>query len=371
MSYQSKSAEKDQKTRQNRAAADHSSKPAQLQGEEEELQMKKAPAQLAAEEEELQMKSAVQLQGAEEEELQMKSATQLQAYKMPVQKKENKTGLPDNLKAGVENLSGYAMDDVKVHYNSSKPAQLEAHAYAQGTDIHVAPGQEKHLGHEAWHVAQQKQGRVKPTVQTNGVAVNDDKGLEQEADSMGAKALSYSAPSTAEAIQQKAIGDTAQLWPWSKKKEEGFALLDDSAEKSDEGEVEDPEAAEKVSKLKAVGDQLALYKAMHDNYRKYKDYIGSSAWNKFNKGWEIANKVIGWISNVDPTGISKIISKVSKAVREVTGYIKEAVDLSNEQLREEVTPLLPKSLSLADVKGAVSEALTLKNAIEAAVDALT
>ncbi|HAP61901.1 MAG TPA: hypothetical protein DCR93_21180, partial [Cytophagales bacterium] len=34
-----------------------------------------------------------------------------------------------------------------------------------GTDIHLAPGQQKHLPHEAWHVVQQKQGRVKPTLQ--------------------------------------------------------------------------------------------------------------------------------------------------------------------------------------------------------------
>jgi hypothetical protein len=46
---------------------------------------------------------------------------------------------------GIENLSGFSMSDVKVHYNSDKPAQLQAHAYAQGTDIHLASGQEKHL----------------------------------------------------------------------------------------------------------------------------------------------------------------------------------------------------------------------------------
>ena len=102
----------------------------------------------------------------------------------------NNTGLPDNLKSGIENLSGYSMDDVKVHYNSDKPAQLQAHAYAQGTDIHIGSGEEKHLPHEAWHVVQQKQGRVKPTVQMKGgVDVNDDTGLEREADVMGAKAL--------------------------------------------------------------------------------------------------------------------------------------------------------------------------------------
>ncbi|WP_394775619.1 DUF4157 domain-containing protein [Flavobacterium sp.] len=107
-----------------------------------------------------------------------------------LQKKANNSGLPENLKSGLENLSGHSLDDVKVHYNSGKPAQLQAHAYAQGTDIHIASGQEKHLPHEAWHVVQQKQGRVKPTLQMKGkVNVNDDKGLEKEADVMGAKAL--------------------------------------------------------------------------------------------------------------------------------------------------------------------------------------
>ncbi|WP_339133446.1 MAG: DUF4157 domain-containing protein [Candidatus Electrothrix sp. GW3-4] len=109
-----------------------------------------------------------------------------------VQKQANNTGLPDNLKSGIENLSGYSMDDVNVHYHSDKPAQLQAHAYTQGTDIHIAPGQEKHLPHEAWHVVQQKQGRVQPTMQMKGgVNVNDDAGLEREADVMGGKVLDY------------------------------------------------------------------------------------------------------------------------------------------------------------------------------------
>ncbi len=104
--------------------------------------------------------------------------------------KENNTGLPDQLKTGIENLSGYSLDDVKVHYNSDKPAQLHAHAYAQGTEIHIATRQEKHLPHEAWHVVQQKQGRVKPTMQLKGeVNINDEAGLEKEADVMGVKAM--------------------------------------------------------------------------------------------------------------------------------------------------------------------------------------
>lgn len=109
-----------------------------------------------------------------------------------VQRQPNRTGMPDKLKNGIENLSGMTMDDVKVHYNSAKPAQLQAHAYAQGTDIHLAPGQEKHLPHEAWHVVQQKQGRVQPTMQMKGVQINDNESLEREADVMGLKSTTLS-----------------------------------------------------------------------------------------------------------------------------------------------------------------------------------
>ena len=104
----------------------------------------------------------------------------------------NDTGLSHQLKAGVESLSGVSMDDVKVHYNSDKPAVVQALAYTQGSEIHVAPGQEQHVPHEAWHVAQQKQGRVAATTQMKGVALNDDPGLEHEADVMGARAASVS-----------------------------------------------------------------------------------------------------------------------------------------------------------------------------------
>ncbi|MGN2429367.1 eCIS core domain-containing protein [Pseudomonas syringae] len=112
----------------------------------------------------------------------------------PVQAKAaptpNRTGMPDPLKNGIEHLSGMNMDHVRVHFNSDKPAQLNAHAYAQGSQIHLAPGQEKHLPHEAWHVVQQAQGRVRPTMQMKGgVNINDDGGLEREADVMGGRAL--------------------------------------------------------------------------------------------------------------------------------------------------------------------------------------
>ncbi|MDQ0968044.1 hypothetical protein QFZ20_003447 [Flavobacterium sp. W4I14] len=103
-----------------------------------------------------------------------------------------KKNLPDNLKNGIEALSGISMDRVKVHTNSDKSAQLKALAYANGTDVHLAANEVAHLPHEAWHVVQQNQGRVKPTTQLNSdITVNNDPGLEKEADEMGSKATGF------------------------------------------------------------------------------------------------------------------------------------------------------------------------------------
>jgi Domain of unknown function (DUF4157) len=48
--------------------------------------------------------------------------------------KENKTV--------IENLSGYSIDDVRVHYNSDKSAQLQAHTYAPVTKSHTASSEQ-------------------------------------------------------------------------------------------------------------------------------------------------------------------------------------------------------------------------------------
>lgn len=127
----------------------------------------------------------------------------------PVQRREaapaprrNETGLPDRLKAGVEALSGLSLDDVRVHFGSAKPAQLQAHAFTKGSEIHVAPGQERHLAHEAWHVVQQKQGRVRATMQMKGLEINEDPALEQEADAMDERA-GNAAPD----VQEHVLGD--------------------------------------------------------------------------------------------------------------------------------------------------------------------
>ncbi|MCE4554335.1 DUF4157 domain-containing protein [Pelomonas cellulosilytica] len=155
----------------------------------------------------------------------------------PVERAENRTGMPDALKAGIESLAGMDMSDVRVHRDSGKPAQLNAFAYAQGNDIHLGPGQEHHLPHEAWHVVQQAQGRVSPTGSVGGVALNDDARLEREADEMGIRALDGAR--AAPTVQRLSFGQAppaiAQLVNFPK---DSTGSLDDVKTKVGEGDKE-------------------------------------------------------------------------------------------------------------------------------------
>ena len=103
------------------------------------------------------------------------------------------TALPQPLRRGLEAVSGLSLNHVRVHRNSPAPERLDALAYAAGSDIHLAPGQDQHLPHEAWHVVQQAQGRVPPTQRASiGLPINDDSRLEREASTMGARAMAAS-----------------------------------------------------------------------------------------------------------------------------------------------------------------------------------
>lgn len=128
--------------------------------------------------------------------------TDRRATSQAMSSQTSRGGLPAQLRAGIEKLAGASMEDVRVHYNSPRPAQLGAHAYTAGNQIHLGRGQEKHLPHEAWHVVQQKQGRVQPTFSDlNQNQINDDAALEREADIMGQKSISSSAQVTASSVQ--------------------------------------------------------------------------------------------------------------------------------------------------------------------------
>lgn len=100
------------------------------------------------------------------------------------QGRANRTRLPHRLKAGIESLSGFAMDDVRVHYNSANFARL----------------------------VQQKQGWVKPTLQMKGVTINDDGALARGERRRGApisKALGAVAGRTT--VIQRAAATTSNL----------------------------------------------------------------------------------------------------------------------------------------------------------------
>lgn len=111
-----------------------------------------------------------------------------------IQRKED-GGIPAPVRAKMEHSFQADFSDVNVHVGSKAP-EIGALAYAQGNDIHFAPGQynpesasgQQLLGHELAHVVQQREGRVKPTIDVSGVPVNDDPSLEREADRLGAKA---------------------------------------------------------------------------------------------------------------------------------------------------------------------------------------
>ena len=158
--------------------------PAQAKPKEEKVQTKPKEEKIQAKPREKK------IQTKPKEDLRQRQAAKGQSGAPRGPGPANSSELPQGLKRGVESLSGMSMDHVRVHRDSSEPAQLNALAYARGSEIHMGPGQEQHLAHEAWHVVQQAQGRVQPTKQLKtGVSINDDSALEREADTMGRKAM--------------------------------------------------------------------------------------------------------------------------------------------------------------------------------------
>ncbi len=144
----------------------------------------------------IQLKSAAA--GVEDDNPYNTNAPLVGLDNVPAQQKETSSGsnkLPLAIQTKMENAFGTDFSDVNIHKNSEKAKDMGALAYAQGIDLHFAPGQfkldtpgQKLIGHELAHVVQQKQGRVKATKQMGGQGVNDDPQLEKEADDMGNKA---------------------------------------------------------------------------------------------------------------------------------------------------------------------------------------
>lgn len=116
----------------------------------------------------------------------MRQAVIQKAEEKQRRQQPNLTGIPTQMKLDFEQRSGLSFDDVRVHYNSDKPARIGALAYTQIPEVHMGPGQERHLRHELGHVVQQKQGIVRPDREsTLDTPINTDPLLERQADLWG------------------------------------------------------------------------------------------------------------------------------------------------------------------------------------------
>lgn len=116
----------------------------------------------------------------------------------PQESKTDHTGIPAGIKTQFQAFSGLSFDDVRIHYGSDKPAQMQAYAFTQGNDVYIGPGQEKHLPHELGHVIQQKRQRLPATCFFAGRPVNTDIRMERLADSLAWNALRRPAQQGAE-----------------------------------------------------------------------------------------------------------------------------------------------------------------------------
>src|ERR1041384_2286268 len=128
------------------------------------------------------------------ETIQRKAGPGVEAFRVPLRQKSGGLPLPSEVRAKMETAFGTDFSDVRVHIGH-EVSSLGAIAYTWGSNIHFAPGHynphtlqgQKLLGHELWHVVQQKSGRVKNPF-GGGAAVVQDHALEAEADRMGIKA---------------------------------------------------------------------------------------------------------------------------------------------------------------------------------------
>ena len=128
--------------------------------------------------------------------------------------RKNRTGIPTRLKERIESNTGVSLDDVQVHYNSDRPARLDALAYTKGNQVEVGPGQEHHLPHELGHVVQQKLGIVRSNARhPSGEAMNTDVELEKQADAIGDGKRVEAIHSQEHGVAQRMGNDVVQgLW---------------------------------------------------------------------------------------------------------------------------------------------------------------
>jgi hypothetical protein len=177
---------------------------------------------------------------------QLKVGSDSNAEENPAQRKVAASGMPEYVQQKMESSMGADFSGVKVHAESSKATEMGALAYAQGKDVHFAPGQYKPdtqsgqelIGHELAHIKQQSEGRVKANTEVAGAPVNDDPKLEQEADRMGQQAAQAKVDPSANKQQIGGGGNALQgkfVEPVQRQEAEGQAEPEAQSAEPEEG----------------------------------------------------------------------------------------------------------------------------------------
>jgi hypothetical protein len=277
--------------------------------------------------------------------------------KPAAQLKENRTGMPDRLKEGLEALSGLELSDVRVHYNSSEPAEHGAYAFARGSDIHLGPGQEQHLPHEGWHIVQQRQGRVAPTRQMkDGRTANDDDTLEREADEMGRRALEGPAAAVPQAPRQAAASADPGRAPYQ------FVLVKLQQARSKGGK--DKYVVAKQGDQDAVDTStmtLSQKRQVLEDLQKEKRFAAQAQ--------ELIKEINAITGKIDEKEIVKYGEKLDKLLaKKASGT---AFDKSDNDLLHEISFRLLKALDyLGSFDEGESEALKVRALLQVQLDKL-
>jgi Domain of unknown function (DUF4157) len=214
-------------------------------------------------------------------------------------------GLPSELRGQMESSLGANFGDVKINANSNKASEMGALAYAQGNEVHFAPGQfnpetksgQELIGHELAHVVQQREGRVQATGQEGGMAVNTDHRLEAEADALGAKAAAQM--KSASGGQQAEVGSVGG----------GSVLQKAEDPKKPQLEAYRGDTVNKAGRVSAPADQYDIAKTSGVNVRskpdgnlpaigklRYNESVHIVAKDKTGKFYFVTGSVIGWIN---------------------------------------------------------------------------
>jgi hypothetical protein len=228
-------------------------------------------------------------------------------------KEKEKTELPEDIKSKMEGSFGTDFSDVKIHKDSKSSKDLNAKAYTQGNNIHFSPGEfqpqnkqgQELIGHELAHVVQQSDGRVKGSdINEKGLSVNDDPGLEKEADEMGKKAADGIAVGYGLRLAGSTGGDGSNNNPLQKKDDDVVT-------------AEDKSRAERIyNAISGFGtDEDAVYKVLRElkfdafkinglrrAYRlKYNETLDSALIADFSEGeMKAINIYLTPVVNVEP-----------------------------------------------------------------------